>query len=48
MEYEQKQISLSLSPIDFIESTDFIDELGIDTDCIDNSNDDTLVFGLDW
>ena len=39
---------LSLSPLDFIESNDFIDELGIDEEYIDNSNDDTLVFGLDW
>ena len=39
---------LSLSPLDFIESTDFIDELGLDTDCIDNSESNEIVFGLDW
>ena len=39
---------LSLSPLDFIESTDFIDQLGLEEDTLDNSNDDTLVFGLDW
>ena len=39
---------LSLSPIDFIESTDFIDELGIDEEYIDNSNCDEIAFGLDW
>ena len=39
---------LSLSPIDFIECNDFIAELGIDEEYIDNSNCDEIVFGLNW
>jgi hypothetical protein len=39
---------LSLSPMDFIESTDFVDELDLSEDYFDNSNCDEIVFGLNW
>jgi|2_EtaG_2_1085320.scaffolds.fasta_scaffold303043_1 hypothetical protein len=48
MEHEQTTLGLSLSPIDWIDLSDFVDELGLDDECIDNSNDNTIVFGLSW
>jgi len=46
MEYDQ--ISLSINPNDFIESKDFIDELGLEADWLDNSDSNEMVFGLSW
>ena len=45
---ECEQLSLSINPNDFIESKDFIDELGLTEDWLDNSDSNEMVFGLDW
>ena len=48
MEYEQIASGISLSPLDLVDHDEFHDSLDCNDEYIDNSNDDTLVFGLSW
>ena len=48
MEYEQIECGLSINPIELIDHSEFDDLLDCNNEYIDNSNDDTLVFGLNW
>ena len=48
MEYEQIASGLSVSTLDLVDHDNFDDPLNCNDEYIDNSNDDTLVFGLSW
>ena len=48
MEYEQIQCGISINPLELAEHDNFEDLLDCNNEYIDNSNDDTIVFGLDW
>ena len=49
MEHDEPiQSGISLNPLDLIDHDDFDDLLDCSNEYLDNSNDDTVVFGLSW
>ena len=48
MEYEQIQCGISINPIELADHEDFDDPLDCNNECIDNSESNEIVFGLDW
>ena len=48
MEYEQIQCGISINPLELADHEGFDDALDCNNECIDNSESNEIVFGVDW